>query len=168
LDADKDQDNMNKDQKTLLQIYVAYLISLICNIIPSSTVQTFGMILFIIIFIATYFYRSKSEENSLINTHMQYIIKNIWISSMFLIIGMIAAYLLADHSIINQTMNAIQQGIIPSEDQINDLLLTYFKFNIFVFIATLSPSLIYLAYRLINGMVKAKENSPIINLKNWF
>ena len=159
---------MNKDKNTALQIYGVYLISLICNIVPSNAIQTFGMVLFIIIFIATYIYRSKSEENSLMNTHMRYIIKSIWVSSIFLMIGMIGAYLLADHSIVNQTVNAVKQGMMFSEDQINDLLLTYCKANSFVFIATLSPSLIYLTYRLIKGMLITKNNAPITNLKNWF
>lgn len=158
---------MSKDQKTVLQIYIAYLASIIMSFIPSSPLSTFGTILFVIIFIATYYYRRKSSAGEFTYTHMQFILKTIWISSLILIVGMAAAYLLANHTIIYQTYESIKGGLFLNEDQINGLIMDYFRANIFVFLLTLSPSLIYLGYRFIKGIIFAKNNQKIENLKSW-
>jgi uncharacterized membrane protein len=158
---------MDKEQKTTLQLYYAYIASIICNVIPSSTVQTFGLILFIIIFIATYIFRSKAKDKSFMHNHMHYIIKSIWISSLILIIGMIAAYFMADHSIIYNIMENAKNGLVLTQDQLNSILMNYMRANLLVFIVTLTPCLIYLAYRLSKGIVYAKGGYIVPNLKSW-
>lgn len=159
---------MEKDQKTTLQIYLAYIIAVICNVIPSSTVQTFGLILFIVIFAATYFYRGKSPADSFIHNHMQFIIKSIWVSSLILLIGMIAAYFMADHTIVYQTYETIMNGIFLTQDQINGFVMDYMRANIFTFVVTLMPSLIYLAYRLAKGILHARKGYIVPHSKSWF
>lgn len=159
---------MNKDQKTILQFYTAYIVAIICNIIPSSAVQTFGLILFIVIFIATYVLRGKSAKDSLIYNHMQFMIKSIWISSLILLMGMTAAYFIADHSIIYQTIESAKSGVFLTESQLNSILMDYMRANIFTFILTLTPSLIYLVYRFSKGVMYAKDGYVVPNLKNWF
>ena len=158
---------MEKEQKNIIQIYAVYLISIICNFIPSGAVSGLGSILFIIIFIATYIYKARAEEDSLTKNHMRYILKSIWISSLLLIVGIIAAYLFGDHSLIHQTMEGVKQGMFLTEEQINSLMMDYMMNNLLVFCTAFLPSLIYLFYRLAKGLVKAKENLHIENLKNW-
>lgn len=159
---------MQKEQKTILSIYIGFLIAVIFNFIPSSAVSTFGGILLIVLVIAAYIYRFRAEENSLTKNHMAYLIKSFWIASLFLLVGMIAAYVFADHSIINNSIETIKNGIIMSQEQIESLLMDYARANIFVFFATLSPSFIYLFYRLVKGMIHAKKSQSVVNLKNWF
>lgn len=158
---------MSKEQKTTLQLYYAYIFVIITNVIPSSTIQTFGMILFIVILIATYYFRSKSNEGSFQNNHMTYITKSIWISSLALLVGMITAYFTADHSIIYNAYNAIKMGTMMTEAQINSLIMDYMRANMFTFLFTLMPSLIYLVYRLCKGIAHAQKNYIIPNLKSW-
>ncbi len=158
---------MEKDQKTTLQIYLAYIIAVICNIVPSSAVQTFGLILFIVIFAATYFYRNRSPSESLIHNHMQFIIKSIWISSLVFLVGMITAYFMADHTIVYQTYETIMNGVFLTQDQINGFVMDYMRANIFTFVITLMPSLIYLAYRLAKGILHARKGYIVLHSKNW-
>ena len=81
---------------------------------------------------------------------------------------MIAAALLADHSPINDAVDAISNGTIYSEEEIQAILMDYSRKNFLVFSLTLGPSLIYLAYRTGRGMVTARHNSHIKNIKSWF
>lgn len=158
---------MEKEQKTILQIYYALIASVILSILPSSVAKTFGFILFIVIFMATYYFRHKSDEKSLTHNHMQFIIKSIWISSLILLIGMAGAYFLADHSIIHNAVDFVKAGNFLTETQIENIIMNYMKENIFVFLFTLMPCLIYLIYRLCKGTVHAQKGQLMPNLKSW-
>lgn len=158
---------MEKEQKTILQIYYSLIISIICNVIPSTMVQTFGLIVFIAAFIACYYLRHKSDNEGLTYNHMQFIIKSIWISSLILLIGMVAAYFLADHAIIHGAVNHVTAGNFLTEAQIENIIMDYMKENIFTFIFTLMPCLIYLIYRLSKGIVHGQKQQVIQNLKSW-
>lgn len=143
------------------------MISIILNTVPVSIISSFGSLLFIVIFIATYVYKSKAPEDSLIHNHMRFIIKSIWVSSLILLVGMIASYLLADHTIIHQTYNTIMSGTYLTQEQIHGLIMDYMKANLFVFILTLTPCLIYLLYRLSKGILHARKGYIIPDLKSW-
>lgn len=158
---------MEKEQKNIIQIYSVYLVSIICSFLPFGVISSFGSLLFIIIFIATYIYIVKANEDSLTKNHMHYILKSIWISSLLLLIGIMAAYLLGDHSLIHQTMDSVKQGMFLTEEQINNLLMQYMMNNFLVFCTAFAPSLLYLFYRLVKGAIKAKDNLIISNLKSW-
>jgi uncharacterized membrane protein len=158
---------MEKEQKTILQIYYALIASVILSVLPSSVSQTFGFILFIVIFMATYYFRHKSDEKSLTHNHMQFIIKSIWISSLILLIGMGPAYVFADHQIIYDALNHVRAGNFLTESQINSILMDYMKTNLFIFLFTLVPCLIYLVYRLCKGLAQAQKKEFIPNLKSW-
>ena len=158
---------MENTKKNVLIIYAIYIISIILNVIPSTFIQTLGLFSFFTVFIITYIYKSKMKENIFVYSHMKFILKSIWVSSLILLIGMVAAYFWADHSIIYQTVNTVQNGIFLTESQINGLIMDYMRANIFVFIITLTPCLIYLIYRLTKGTSLAKTNQHIDNLKTW-
>lgn len=158
---------MEKEQKTILQIYYALIASVILSILPSIVAQTFGFILFIVIFMATYYFRHKSDEKSLTHNHTQFIIKSIWVSSLVLLAGMGAAYLFGDHSIIYNAVDYVKAGNFFTESQLNNIIMNYMKENIFVFLFTLMPCLIYLIYRLCKGTVHAQKGQLIPNLKSW-
>ncbi len=159
---------MSKEQKTIIQIYISFLIAIICNFIPSTIIQSFGGILFFILIIVIYIYRYRSNEGTLMYSHTYYLIKSFWISSLFLLIGMAGAFFLADHTLINETVNNILNGALLDEDQINTVIMNYLYDNILVFCLMLLPSLIYLTYRVIKGIILAKKEHLILNPKNWF
>lgn len=159
---------MEKDQKNTLHLYIVFIISLICNVIPSTAIQFFGALLFIVALIAAYFYRAKHNKNTLVYTHMHFLIKTVWISSLFLAIGILAAVILADHSLIHQTTDQVMNGMFLDEARLHSILADYTKTNLMIFILTLSPSLLYFLYRLVKGIMAVQDNKLMPNPKDWF
>ena len=159
---------MEKEQKTIFQIYIGFAAVVIFNFIPSSAVQTFGGILFIVLIVAAYIYRAKAQNNSVMHSHMAYLIKSFWIASLFLSIGIAAALALADHSIIYDAVDGVINGQMISEAQMNQVLMAYLHDNLLIFSLTFGPSILYMAYRVMKGMIRVKKNQIIANPKNWF
>ena len=157
-----------KEQKNVIQIYGFFITAIIFNFLPSVLIQTIGLFLAIAVIIAAYVLRGRSEQGSFQHSHMAYMIKSFWISSLFLALGTIAAFFLADHSIIHETVDTIMTGAILSEEQLKEILMNYARSNFLVFSAVLSPGVFYLTYRLIKGIIFAKDRKTIKNLKNWF
>ncbi len=159
---------MQKDQKNILSLYVGIFISIILNFVPVYSVQVFGFVFFFASLISCYIYRSRSKENSLQHSHAVYLIKTIWIFSLFLFIGIIAAGLLADNSSIHAIIDQASNGIMPNERAMEEVLINYMKNNMLVFMVTIGSSFIYAFYRLYKGMLLVKNNNIISNTKSWF
>jgi len=157
------------DNKTLSSLYGTYIVAIILNFMPSVMVQTIGGILFIATFIYTYIVRYRSKKETIENDHARYLIKTVWIFSLFTVIGIIIAYGLGDHSIIYQFMNDIMQnGLIPAEDQIMQILIDYTQVNLVLFALIFLPITLYLFYRFAKGMRAAQRNKKPDNLNSWF
>ena len=119
------------------------------------------------ILITAYIYRAKSEEETLQNSHSHYIIKTIWIFSLFLFIGIILAGLFSDNTALQNTIDNAKSGIMMSEAELENILANYFQNNFLVFALTIGPSFLYFIYRLYKGVTYAKNDTPITNLKSW-
>lgn len=158
---------MNKEQQNILTLYVGLIISTILNFIPVYSAQIFGSIFFLVLLMFSYIYRSQSEEGSAQKSHTCYIIKTIWIFSLFLVVGIILAGLFADNSAIQQTIEKVMSGVMVNEVALESILAGYMKSNFLVFFFTIVPSFLYFFYRLIKGIIEIKNNNPITNLKNW-
>lgn len=158
---------MSKDQKIIIALYIAFIIGFISNFIPSSVIQMAGGLVFLIAIPVAYFIRSKNEEPSYNYTHTKFLIKTFWIASLILIVGIVAAIFWGDHTKINAVVDGMGQGISFTQDELNSVLRSYAFDNIITFSLCLGPSMIYLAYRVIKGLITAVNNQTINNLKNW-
>ncbi|HPF78222.1 MAG TPA: hypothetical protein PLF01_02920 [Alphaproteobacteria bacterium] len=158
---------MNKEQSNIVQIYIAFIVAIIMNFVPSTAVQALGGILLLLIVIATYIYRARADKKSLTFGHMAYLIQSFWISSLLLLIGIFAAYLLGDHTIINNTVDRVMGGMMMTEEQLDAIMMNYLRTNFMVFSLTISPSLIYLTYRVVKGLLLAKDGKNINKPKSW-
>ncbi|MCI5059872.1 MAG: hypothetical protein MRY79_02245 [Alphaproteobacteria bacterium] len=159
---------MNKEKNLVLGTYIGFIIALISNFIPSASVQMMGGLLFLLLLVMTYIWRAKSVKEGYRHTHMAYLIKSFWIGALFLIVGILLAVLLADHSVINAAVDSVGAGQFLTEDDINQILIDYTRRNLGVFIITLCPSLLYLGYRFVKGALLANKEEVIENFKNWF
>ena len=159
---------MNKEKNLVLGTYIGFIIALISNFIPSASVQMIGGILFLVLLVMTYIWHAKAVKDGYRHTHMAYLIKSFWIGALFLVLGIVLAVLLADHSVINNAVDSIGTGQILTEDDINQILINYTRSNLGVFIITLCPSLLYLGYRFVKGALLANKEEAIQNLKSWF
>lgn len=158
---------MNKEQSNIVQIYAAFIVAILLNFVPSTTIQAFGGIFLLLIVIATYIYRARAEKQSLTFGHMAYLIKSFWISSLLLLIGIFGAYLLGDHTIIHNTVDRVTGGIMITEEQLDAIMMNYLKTNFIIFSVTISPSVFYLTYRVVKGLLLAKDGKNINKPKSW-
>jgi len=158
----------NKEKINMITLYIGLFISTIFNFVPIASAQIFGGLFFLVLLIAAYIYRYGSEDRTLQNSHARYIIKTIWIFSLFLFIGIILAGLFSDNTALQNTIDNAKNGIITSEAELENIFGRYIQENIFIFLPTLGPSFLYFIYRLYKGCIQVKNNAPITNLKNWF
>ncbi len=159
---------MTIDQYDVFGVYISFLLALISNFIPSTMIQFFGGFLFIVTFFSAYIIRWKNKNESFKKNHMTFLIRTFWIGSLILVIGMLLSILLGDHTIINNTVEGIMNGIVFTYSELTVIMMNYARANIFVFGLCLLPSLIYLSYRLIKGMIKTYYHQEIEHLKSWF
>ncbi len=159
---------MTQEQKKIITLYGLFIISVIFNFTPSQQINMIGSIIFIICFIALYIFRKRSKKSSLTYSHSSYIIKSIWVSSLFLFIGMIVAGIVGDHSIVQNTVDTLTNGEVLTEAEINSIMLEYTKANLLTFAVSLIPGIIYLLYRLGKGTKLCLQNTSITNHGNWF
>ena len=142
---------MTQEQNKIMTLYGLFIVSIIFNFVPSVTIQTVGMIIFFICFVALYIVRAKAKKAGLTYSHSSFIIKSVWISSLFLLIGSVAAGIFGDHSIIDSTVDSITNGTVMSEEQLQEIFMEYSRTNFMIFMATLLPSILYFLYRLVIG-----------------
>ena len=156
---------MIKEQQNMMALYIGFLISTILSFLPSYNLQILGFIFFFATLIMTYIYKYRSDINSFQYSHSKYLIKTVWIFSIFLLIGIIIAGTLADNSSINATMNNIMNGQMISEAELENILMGYMKQNAFLFFITIVPSFLYFLYRIFKGIKLIKNNSAVTNPK---
>lgn len=158
---------MKNSQNIITSLYIAFIIGLASNFIPSPSIQMVGGIIFLFAIPAAYILRSKNKLESYAYTHAQYLIKTFWIASLLLLIGAIISIFLADHTKINDVVAGMSQGMVFTQAELNAILINYAFDNIIIFGVCIGPSLIYLGYRIIKGLIKAVNNQRIDNLKTW-
>lgn len=130
-------------------------------------IQTVGLFLALGTIISAYIVRYNADKGKFTHGHMGYIIKSFWISSLFLAIGILASFFLADHTIIENTVDSVNSGAFVTEAEVQLIMMDYARANFFVFTMAFAPSILYMLYRLVKGMIKAKAYDDITNPKSW-
>jgi uncharacterized membrane protein len=159
---------MAKDQYEVLGLYVAFLGALFSNFIPLVAIQMLGGILFLITIIAIYIIRWKNKNASFKHNHMDYLIKTFWVGTLVLLIGIVLSVFFADHTPIYNVVEGIKNGLVFTKEELDIVMINYAKDNILIFGLCLSPSLLYLFYRINRGIIETINYNKIENLKNWF
>lgn len=163
---------MEKEHKTVIHIYSAFVASLVMQVLPSSALQFFGALLFLAVLIMAYILRKKADDRSLIENHMTYIIRTIWIWSLCLMVAMVAAVLWivtsGGHNILGSAVDDIMiSGMMPSDAEMKAVFNRFLVHNMVALIVTLGPCIIYIAYRLSKGLSRALKGHRIGNVKSW-
>jgi uncharacterized membrane protein len=167
---------MDKEQKTIMNLYGAFAASIICNFIPLAVVQGFGICLLLIVLIAAYIYKARAKLDSLTYNHTTYLIGTIWVSSFLLLIGMMTAsywvYMKGDHTLIQNLMAATNSGIVPTPDDMEATLRGYIHQNMKLLITatatTIGPGMIYMIYRTVCGLSRASKGYRMAKPAGWF
>ena len=173
----------NKEQKTINNIYAMLCVSLILGFLPMIEAAFLAIFMFTAAIIAAYIVRNRSEEHSLTENHMTFIIRTIWIASLFGLISTALAsmYLLPNYdstslmACMDQVVSSMGGGVTdPSQlnDHVQPCMDQFMSDNKIVFIkATIiaaAPIVIYMGYRLAKGLSRATKGHRIGDVKNWF
>ena len=167
--------------KTLLHIYASMVAILCLQFVPITEIQIASLFLVTALIISLYVIRSRNEYGSLLENHTSYLIKTFWVGGLFFSIGLIIAYIifyyLGDHSYLYSFVDKYNNGIYGLdisllEQEYQRVMTNYLTDNksiiIKIFAITISPSLIYMIYRIGKGLARATKGYVVSNRKTWF
>ena len=166
---------LNKQKNIIKILYSFFMISTILSFVPISFAQILSLSLIVTTLIVAYFYKFTANDDGILSNHMTYMIGTIWISSSFLVMGMLCAaaivYLKGDHTIVHNAMDQITSGGMIGEEEIKSLMMDYMTVNrtilILASIPTIAPAILYFVYRIANGYNRAIKGYRISNPKGW-
>lgn len=154
---------LTETQKTALNVYAMVAAGSVLMLIPVSIVPFAGLACLMVGFIAAYVYRARNREDGLMVSHMGYVIRTVWWSSLILLAGLVVftSVLMAngDTSMITDLMKQAEKGIIPTEADVRAMQALFVQTNADLIImtaaVTLLPYPLYLAFRMVSGVRKA-------------
>ena len=167
---------MDKEQKNIVQYYGAFAAAIICNFVPVPIVTLFGLCLLLAILIGAYVFKARSKIDSLAYNHMTYLIGTIWISSLFLVIGMaVASYWVfskGDHTLIMNLMDNMNAGVMVSPGEMQAIMQNYIHANLRLLVTaslvTMGPAVVYIIYRTAYGATRATKGYRLARPAGWF
>lgn len=139
-----------------------------------------AQVIFLVLFILLYMFRSKADEKSLLDNHMTYLIRTIWIGSLFFCIGFIPGCIwfweIGEHRLMLDYVADITGGVyldpIIAQTAYEEMMTQYMTVNksllIKIGIITLGPSLVYMLYRMVKGLLRGAKGYRIMNVEAWF
>ena len=157
------------EQKHVNRIYAAFAAMVIFLCVPSAVFSVIGILLLFYVMGNAYGLRKKYGEDSLVNNHMTYLIRSFWISSLFCLIGMIAAgiYIMETFDM-NEFAASMTEAVAETMNTGQMVINGDMKKLIMVSIVTLGPSVVYLVYRVAKGVSRASKGYRIADVKGWF
>jgi uncharacterized membrane protein len=166
----------NKQKQTITTLYAFLIASTILGCMPNVMCGILSLVLLLSVLISAYWYKFRDHQDGLLYNHMTYLIGTIWIGSTFLAIGIGAAsylvYQKGDHSLIQGVFDQISNGIMLSESDLMRVFFDYMSANqalmLNTALITIGPAILYLVYRIANGMARGAKGYRIANPKSWF
>ena len=165
----KDQDDKGEG-KRVQQIYAAILASFILNFVPDPLIQVIASLVFMAVFIALYVFRRLAEPDGLMDNHMTYLIRSVWIGGLFVIIGTIFGIAYFIGSIGFEEYARLGQLALEkqSPQDVIDVYMSRYRNEMIVgLITTLGPGTAYLAYRFTKGLARAVKGYRVAKPLSW-
>ncbi|OIN85203.1 MAG: hypothetical protein AUJ12_10075 [Alphaproteobacteria bacterium CG1_02_46_17] len=164
------------DKQKILLLYLIFFGGVVTAYIPNMTVQGYSMLFGLVSLILAYIFRARADEDDLVWHHSTFMIRTIWIWSLFLSLGMIGAgYIVgtqADMSALQNIMDMATSGSIPDEAEMDAAGRAYFDTNFNLILKTtlmwLAPAQVYAVWRIYKGLSRAMNGYRVQNLRNWF
>lgn len=170
------EQSASRDQRKNAALYLSLLIGVVAGCLPYGSAQGISAILVIVALVLGYILRDKEGAGSLVAHHATFVIRTIWIWSLFLMIGMIGAafviYRQGDASAIDDMVNSIYGGMIPTEADIQAVSDRYIMDNYDLMVRTaiiwLAPAQVYALWRVVKGFSRAWSGYRLQSVKGWF
>ncbi len=167
----------NPEQKKVLHLYSVFGASLVLTLIPSVLAAFVAMWFMIVVLIAAYMIRSKSEEGSLSENHTTFIIRTFWIGGLLVAVTMSAA---CAYMLVHIDNAPLQPCVLQNEDLIKAILDIirspcmddFIQVNLRVLMISMAiaagPVMLYFIVRFSRGLSRALSGYRIASPKNWF
>lgn len=173
------------DKQKILNLYAILFISIALSMVPSGAVSVIALVFFLGAFIAAYIFRKQAEIHGLLENHMTYIIRTVWIAGLFGAISTILAslYMIGriDYAPITPCGDALAaQGIDALQTMGASEVMTildpcmgpFWNANQMPFLTAAAiaalPVLAYVAYRFGKGIVRATKGYRLADPQEWF
>lgn len=163
-------------QKRVIQLYGALAAAVVLQCLPVPVLQIVGAVLMLGALMRVYAMRRSAAPESLAHSHMVFLVRTVWISALFLLIGFLGAsvwfYQMADHSLVYSMVDSVRAGVIPDETQIMGMLGSYKETNLRLLILAsvfaAAPAVLYFTFRMAKGLSRAARGYRIASPKEWF
>ena len=172
------------DQKKVLRLYAAFGAALALSVVPFVLAAFLSMVLFLGVLIAAYILRTGTEEGSLIENHMGFIIRTIWIGSFLALLTIVVASIYLFYGMDNTPLDPCIQHFLSigpgtrvlelqaMTDIFRSCYGAYMDANLRIFIMSgviaAGPVLIYFIARYARGISRAMNGYRIAKPENWF
>jgi uncharacterized membrane protein len=179
-DTDKDP-----NQKKVMRMYSAFGAGLVLSFWPSGIAALISLVLVLGVMTVAYMWRSDAEDGSLMENHMTFIIRTIWIGGFLALVTLViaAAYLfrMLDNTPLNPCLNDLM-NFMSSGDMLNieplvqsmqdRCMIPYLARNLNTLITGgiigIAPVVIYFFVRFSRGFGRARGGYRIASPKAWF
>lgn len=178
-------DEKPKGQKTILNLYAVFGVSLILSVLPSVAAAVLSMIFFIGLLVAAYHFRKKADDYGLLDNHTTFIIRTLWISAFLSLIttGIATIYMLGGvnyapfepcaQTIANQGIAWLETAqVMEIYGLIEPCLHSFLGANQTLLLNALiiagGPIMLYMVYRLAKGVNRAMKGYRLADPKSWF
>jgi uncharacterized membrane protein len=167
---------MDKTRFIILAMYGLCGCAALLAGLPSYAAQNASITMMLVLLILAYIVRMNAKLDSLKYHHFTFIIRTIWIYSLFAGIGILCAswiiYRNGDASAIDALIGQIESGIPPSQQDIEVAGQSYMDTNMDLILRSMMlwmfPALLYMIWRVTRGSMRAYKNYRVQNIYSWF
>lgn len=177
-------DHETAGQKAVLNLYAAMGVTIILSILPFASAALAASVFFIGVLSAAYMLRGKAALESFLENHATYIIRTLWISSLFagITITLASFYMVGniDYAPFESCAQKLSgMGLAAAESAsfmqiypyIEPCVDAFVSANHTVFINMTiiagGPVIVYMAYRFFYGLSRARGGYRLANVKSW-
>ncbi|MEM7680048.1 MAG: hypothetical protein AAF182_03490 [Pseudomonadota bacterium] len=177
-----DKQDAEIEKQKILQVYAALAATLILSLLPFLNAAVLSLLLGLLVLVMGYIYRGRAEANSLMENHMTFVIRTVWIGSFFAVLFMAfgAAYLLS--YLDNEPLLDCMQGFMAMGSEIyhpeifktvfSPCQESYLAVNMDVLVTggiiVAVPPLLYFSVRLVRGLSRALKGYRLADPTSWF
>lgn len=178
------QDSGNPDQKKILNLYAVLAATLLLSLVPHKMAALIVLVFFTGLLIGAYRLRKTAAPESLLENHMTFLIRTIWISGLLgaATTAAAASYMLGDLNYLplnecaealasrgaealesmgqSEIMKAAEPCMAEFWDSNKKLLYTGGALSA-------GPVMLYMIYRLAKGLSRALKAYRVANPKSW-
>jgi uncharacterized membrane protein len=163
----------NKEKQTVLGLYGAFAATIIAHLYPVGIMGLLAICLAIAVVIYAYVLKAKTDPTSLTHNHMVFIIRTIWIGSVYLLICMAIATIYLWPRVDMTLINMVARGelSVATPEDMKSIEIRFMLDNKqLMFEAGLMafalPALFFI-YRCTKGVIRASKGYRLNDIKSW-